>query len=189
MKTFFLLIFEFFKTGLFAMGGGLATIPFLNEMSIKYGWFTSEMLSTMIAVSESTPGAIGINMSTYVGYILFKVPGAIASTFALVAPSIIVITIIANMMEKFQDSKTINYIFSGLKPAVIGLILAACLNIFIGALLDVNLYNSTNNIKDLFKLNSIILLIVLLAIQNKYKKIHPIFIITISAIIGIVFKF
>ena len=67
MKTFLLMCFEFFKTGLFAVGGGLATIPFLKEISVKYGWYTLKDLTTMIAVSESTPGPMGINMATYVG--------------------------------------------------------------------------------------------------------------------------
>lgn len=166
MNTFILLIFEFIKTGLFAVGGGLATIPFLNEMSIKYGWFTSDMLTTMIAVSESTPGAIGINMATYVGYHMFGIIGAIGTTLGLVFPSIVVITIIANMMEKFQDSKLVKDIFNGLKPAVIGLILAACMGIFISSL-----FNKDYSLK----VSSVILLILLFFIQNKYKKIHPIF--------------
>ncbi len=179
MNTFILLIIEFIKTGLFAVGGGLATIPFLNEMSIKYGWFTSDMLTTMIAVSESTPGAIGINMATYVGYHMFGIRGAIGTTLGLVFPSIVVITIIANMMEKFQDSQLVKDIFNGLKPAVIGLIVAACMGIFISSL-----FNKDYSLK----VSSVILLILLLFIQNKYKKIHPIFLISLAAIIGVVFK-
>lgn len=183
MSTLFFLIFEFMKTGLFAVGGGLATIPFLNEMSIKYGWFTSDMLSTMIAVSESTPGAIGINMATYVGYHMFGMKGALGATLGLVFPSIVIITIIANMMNKFQDSRLVKEIFNGLKPAVIGLIVAACMNIFISAL-----FNKTNDLMSILKIPSIVLLITLMVIQNKYKKLHPIFIISFAAIIGVVFK-
>ena len=104
MNTFLLMCWEFFKTGLFAVGGGLATIPFLKEMSVKYGWFTIDKLTTMIAVSESTPGPIGINMATFVGYEMFGIPGAIAATFSLVAPSLIVICIIARMLENINDT-------------------------------------------------------------------------------------
>ena len=86
MSEFWLMCWEFFKTGLFAVGGGLATVPFLREMSVKYGWFTMEKLTTMIAVSESTPGPIGINMATYVGYETFGIPGAIGATLSLVTP-------------------------------------------------------------------------------------------------------
>ena len=88
MSEFIRLCIEFFKTGLFAVGGGLASIPFLKEMAVKYGWFTIEDLTTMIAVSESTPGPIGVNMATYVGFHMYGLAGGIAATLSLVAPSI-----------------------------------------------------------------------------------------------------
>ena len=91
LELLLLAFYEFFKTGLFALGGGLATIPFLTEMMNKYHWFTADMLTDMIAVSESTPGAIGINMATYTGYHINGVLGGIVATLGLVAPSIIVI--------------------------------------------------------------------------------------------------
>lgn len=174
------LMFEFFKTGLFAVGGGLATIPFLNEMGLKYGWFTIEDLSTMIAVSESTPGPIGINMATYVGYEVAGVGGSIIATLSLVAPSIIVICIIANYFQKFKEAKIVKMIFSGLKPAVVAFIMAACLSLFISTLLK------ENNTIDL---KCGILLVVLLAIHHKYPKLHPIVYIISAACIGIIFKF
>ena len=96
LELLLLAFYEFFKTGLFALGGGLATIPFLTEMMNKYHWFTADMLTDMIAVSESTPGAIGINMATYTGYHINGVLGGIVATLGLVAPSIIVICIIAS---------------------------------------------------------------------------------------------
>lgn len=98
MNTFLLMCWEFFKTGLFAVGGGLATVPFLEEISTKYGWFSLSDLTTMIAVSESTPGPIGINMATYVGNHMFGVWGGVAATLSLVAPSIIIICIIARIL-------------------------------------------------------------------------------------------
>ena len=99
MTTLLLLCWEFFKTGLFAVGGGLATLPFLTQIQARYGWFSADMLANMIAISESTPGPIGINMATYVGYTtcaaLGGVPlgilGALLATFFLVLPSVIVI--------------------------------------------------------------------------------------------------
>ena len=139
IELMFLIIFEFFKTGLFAVGGGLATIPFLAEMGEKYGWFTMETLSTMIAISESTPGPMGINMATYVGYSLLGVLGSLLSTLSIVAPSIIVICIIANYFEKFKNAKIVKEIFNGLKPAVIAFIIAACLDLFLKTLEDFNL--------------------------------------------------
>ena len=136
MKTIFLLMIEFFKTGLFAVGGGLATIPFLEEMSVKYGWFSLDMLSTMIAVSESTPGPIGVNMATYIGNVIGGPLIGIITTLSLVAPSVIVIIIVAGMLEKFQKSQLVQNVFYGLRPAVVGLIISACFSIFTGTLLD-----------------------------------------------------
>ena len=119
------LIVEFFKTGLFAVGGGLATLPFLSRMGEIYGWFTKEELANMIAVSESTPGAIGVNMATYVGYAQGGILSALLATLSLIAPSIIVICIIAGMLEKFQNSRVVQDAFSFIRPAVTGLIAAA----------------------------------------------------------------
>ena len=99
------LMIEFFKTGLFAIGGGLATLPFLYELSEKTGWFTTTDISNMIAISESTPGPIGINMSTYVGFHTAGLLGGIVTTLSLVLPSIIIIEIISKVLTKFKESK------------------------------------------------------------------------------------
>ena len=119
------LFYEFAKTGLFAVGGGMATIPFLYAISEKTGWFTAADIGNMIAISESTPGAMGVNMSTYVGCSVKGVLGAVIATLGLVLPSIIVILIISRMLEKFKDSKLVQKIFYGLRPASTGLIIAA----------------------------------------------------------------
>lgn len=131
----FEVFFQFFKVGGLAFGGGLATIPFLNELSISTGWFSSLDLANMIAVSESTPGAMGVNMSTYVGYSVFnKAPfgniglsfvGSMLSTLGLVCPSVIVIFFVSLFLDKFKDNKYVNWIFYGLRAASIGLIFAA----------------------------------------------------------------
>ena len=171
---------EFFKTGLFAVGGGLATIPFLQDMAIKYGWFDLTTLSTMIAVSESTPGPIGINMATYVGYITLGPVGGIISTIALVTPSIIVILIIANMLEKFKESKIVKQVFNGIRPFVVGLIVAACLDLFLTTLFNLELGLSL----EMFSWLSIIIFGAMLFVYNKFK-INPILIIVSGALIGI----
>ena len=189
MKEIILMCIEFFKTGLFAVGGGMATIPFLQEMANKYGWFTTEDLSTMIAVSESTPGPIGVNMSTYVGNTMYGFFGGILATLALVTPSVIVICIIAKMLKEFKDSKTVQGIFTGLRPAVVGLVLSAMLTIFISSLLQLNLYKTTGNISDLFNIKALILFALLYAFYKWKNKLHPIFIIMIAAGAGIIFGF
>ena len=89
------LFYEFFKTGLFAVGGGMATLPFLYDMADRTDWFTRAELANMVAVSEATPGPIGVNMATYVGYLSGGIPGAVVATLGLVTPSIIVILLVA----------------------------------------------------------------------------------------------
>ena len=101
---YLMLFYEFFKTGLFAVGGGMATLPFLDAMALKTGWFTQAQLIDMIAISESTPGPIGVNMATYVGFTTAGPLGSIIATLGLIAPSIIVILIIAKFLSKFKDS-------------------------------------------------------------------------------------
>ena len=125
MNIYLRLYYEFFKTGLFAIGGGMATLPFLHDIGETTGWYTQAQLMNMLAVSESTPGPIGINMATYVGYTVGGIPGAIIATIGEVTPSIIVILIVAMMLKKFRDSKYVNDAFYGLRPASTGLIGAA----------------------------------------------------------------
>ena len=187
---FLLMCWEYFKTGLFAVGGGYATIPFLKEMSVKYGWFTLNNITTMLAVSESTPGPIGVNMATFVGYKMFGIPGAIAATLSLVAPSVIVITIIASVLEKFRQLKVVQGIFSGLRPAVVGFILSAVTSIFLVSLFNVPAYQETGELLSLFHVKAIILFAVLYAAYRIPKKSpHPIFLIAAAAAAGIVFGF
>lgn len=193
---FFTLFIEFFKTGLFAIGGGLATIPFLHDMIGKYGWFTTELLTDMIAVSESTPGPIGINMATYVGFITGlkdfgiggAILGAVIATIALVLPSLIIICIIAQFLKKFKESEIVQSIFYGLRPAVTALIASAGLGIFMVTLFSVNAFKSSGQILDFFKLPYILLFCIIFFISKKFKKLSPIILILFSAIIGVVFK-
>ena len=95
------LFWEFFKTGLFAIGGGLATLPFIYEMQAKTGWFTLDDISNMIAISESTPGPMGINMATFTGFTVAGIPGGIIAVLGLICPALVIIIIISNMLEKF----------------------------------------------------------------------------------------
>ncbi len=123
------LFWEFFKTGLFAIGGGLATLPFLQDMASRTGWFTSDQITDMLAVSECTPGAIGVNMATYAGFQTAGVPGAVCATLGLITPSIMVIVIVAGILKKFQDNFYVQSLFYGLRPASSGLIGAACIGV------------------------------------------------------------
>ena len=185
------LFWEYFKTGLFAVGGGMATIPFLYEMSDKTGWFTHQDLANMIAVGESTPGPIGVNMATYVGYVTgmaqggigSAIAGAVVASMGLVLPSLIVILIVAAMLKRFKNSPLVQKTFYGLRPASTGLIAAAGISVAVS-----NLFGSAG-----FSINykGWILAAVLWLLTNKVKKtksLHPIVFIGASALVGILFS-
>ena len=127
---YILLMLEFFKVGLFSIGGGLATLPFLVEISEKYSWFTKDVLTNMIAVSESTPGPIGVNMATYVGYKNKGVLGSIAATAGVVLPSFTIIFIVSLFLEEFMQNKFVKYAFTGIKSAVAFLIIKTGIGMF-----------------------------------------------------------
>lgn len=178
------LIVEFFKTGLFSVGGGLATIPFLYEMMEKYHWFTQKDLLDMIAVSESTPGPIGVNMATYVGYhasngnFLY----AIAATIALVAPSVIIICIIARVLKASKDNPYVQDAFYGLRPASCALIVSSAIGVLISVLFPSGyVFNQSFWI-------SLLLLGIVGAAAFYFKKLHPIALIALCALMGIVLQ-
>lgn len=181
------LFFEFAKVGLFSVGGGLATIPFLQRLGESSGWFTNEQLTTMVAVGESTPGPIGVNMATYVGYETAGVPGAVIATLGLITPSILVIIIIAGFLRKFRNSKTVSAIFYGLRPASTALIVSAGLSVAISIFVI-----SGNVTFNTFTLNwAAIALAAAVFVAMKFtplKKLHPIAFIAISAVVGILLK-
>ena len=186
------LFWEFFKTGLFAVGGGMATLPFLQEMGASTGWFTAGQLADMVAVSESTPGPIGVNMATYVGFTTAGIGGAVIATLGLVTPSVIIILIIAALLRNFRNNRYVDAAFYGLRPASSGLITAALLSLIAIALLHVDLFRETGNLLDLVDLKSLILAAVLLVLTRwvkPTKKLHPIVFILASAVIGTVFSF
>lgn len=194
--TFLLLFWEFFKTGLFAIGGGMATIPFLSDMANKYpDWFTQTDLSNMIAVGESTPGPIGVNMATYVGYITGSdygtfgaILGAIIATIGLITPSIIIVLIIAAVLKSFKENKYVNNAFYGLRPASTGLIATAGIGVIMTTLITVG-GTATHTI--IFNWKGIALAVVIWVLTNlikKTKSLHPIVFIALSAIVGIIFK-
>ena len=192
MTLYLRLYWEFFKTGLFAIGGGMATLPFLKDIGATTGWFSQTDLMNMLAVSESTPGPIGINMATYVGYTVGGIPGAIIATIGEVTPSIIVILIVAMMLKKFRDSKYVNDAFYGLRPASTALIAAAGVSVVEISLLNVSLFKETGVFTDLISIPAIILAVVLWVLTNLVKptkKLHPVVFIAASAVVGIVFSF
>ena len=186
------LFIEFFKTGLFAVGGGMATLPFLYAMSDSTGWFSHEMLADMIAVSESTPGPIGVNMATYVGFETAGIAGALVATLGLVTPSVIVVLLIAKALAAFRSNRYVDAAFYGLRPCSVGLIAAAGLLVVKVALLDTELFAATGAIADLVNFKALALaalLIVLTRFVKQTKGLHPVVFIALSAAVGIAFGF
>ena len=182
------LFWEFFKTGLFAVGGGLATLPFIYDISDRTGWFTYQQIADMIAVSESTPGPIGVNAATYVGYITGGLPGSIVATLGLVTPAIIIILIIASCLKKFRENRFVDHAFYGLRPASAGLIAAAGFSVVMLALVREDAFKASGNILDLFSWKGLALAAVIWVLTNLVKKtkdLHPIFYIAASAVVGI----
>ena len=198
MMIYLRLFFEFCKTGLFAVGGGMATIPFLYNMADTTGWFTRIDVDNMIAVGESTPGPIGVNMATYVGYItggsLGGLPaailGAVVATLGLITPSVIVILIIASFLKSFRDNKYVDNAFYGLRPASTGLIAAAGLSVVVSNLFFADALAQGFSLA-VFNWKGWVLAAVLWVLTNKVKqtkKLHPILFILASAVVGIVFQ-
>ncbi|MCI9037256.1 MAG: chromate transporter [Oscillospiraceae bacterium] len=190
------LFYEFFKTGLFAVGGGMATIPFLYNMADATGWFTRNDVANMIAVGESTPGPIGVNMATYVGYVTggnigglpFAILGAVVATVGLVTPSIIVILIIASFLKSFRENRLVENAFYGLRPASTGLIAAAGISVVMANLFYLENLELGFGLS-LFNWKGWLLAIVLWVLTNKVKQtkgLHPILFILASAVVGIV---
>ena len=179
-----LIFIEFFKTGLFSIGGGLATLPFLFEMSAKYGWFSTQQLTNMIAISESTPGPIGVNIATYVGYSIYGVPGGISATLSLALPSIIVILIIAGFLQKFKDNKIVKNVFYGLRAAVVGMLAVSIFTVVKTTFLVPDVALSLEAIQWI----KIAVFAVIFFLVMKFKK-HPILYIALGAVSGLVFGF
>ncbi len=174
------LIISFLKIGLFSVGGGLATLPFLYELANEKDWISVADISNLVAISETTPGPLGVNMATYVGYLQSGVLGAVIAPLALVLPSIIVIVIIAGFLNKFRESKIVKDVFYGLRAASCALIAAAGMGV-------VKLAFFGEKITDFFWQGAV--LAVVLYFAMKKLKWHPVAFIAFSAVIGIIFKF
>lgn len=182
------LFFEFFKAGLFAVGGGLATLPFLYDMSSSTGWFSHADIANMIAVSESTPGPIGVNMATYAGFTAAGILGSIVATVGLITPSCIIILIISSFLNKYRSSSLVNNVFGGLRPAAVAMIAAAFVSVLTASIIKLDLFAQTGNFLSVFDIKGIILAVIIFFAIKKIK-LHPIVFIAISAVVGIVFKF
>ncbi len=190
--TLLRLFWEYFKTGLFSVGGGLATLPFIYDMADKTGWFTHAQIADMIAVAKSTPGPIGINMASYVGFTTAGVPGAIVATLGIITPPITIILIIARFLQRFRDSRLVDHAFYGLRPASAALIAAAGVSVVKIALLDLAAFAEHHALGSLFQWKALALAAVIWLLTNvvkQTKKLHPLVFIALSAAAGVIFRF
>ncbi len=182
------LFFEFFKIGLFSIGGGLATLPFLQKLAENNEWLTTSELVNMIAISESTPGAIGINTATFVGYEAAGVWGGIITTLGIITPSIIIIVIIAHYFKKFNEKPVVKGAFLGIRPAVTGLIGSVGFSVLSLSVINFYKYNLSKKLIDLINIKELLLFSLIMFLLLRYKK-HPITYLALAAFVGIIFKF
>ena len=185
------LFWEFFKVGLFSVGGGLATLPFLYSLGAKTGWFSTADEANMLAVSESTPGPIGVNMATYAGFDCAGVLGGVVATLGLVTPSVIVIVLIAMALQAFRTNKYVDAAFYTLLPASTGLIAAAGWSVFALVLVNLDAYRASYQLADLLQWKNLILFAVIWVLTNlvkPLKKLHPVVFLALAAVVGIVFR-
>jgi chromate transporter len=175
-----LLYVEFFKIGVFSVGGGLATLPFLYQMADRYEWLAKEKVADFLAIAQSSPGAIGVNMAAQAGFLCAGLPGAILAVLGLVSPAIAVIVLIARMLAAFKENKTVASVFSGLRPAAAGLLAAACF----GAL-KISLYNNAASAwHEIIRLREFVIFAVLFPLVFRFR-VHPIVYIAVGAAAGV----
>ena len=189
MLSLLKLFWTFFKIGLFTFGGGYAMIPMIIEETSSFDCINSSEIIDFIAISESTPGPFAVNIATFVGYEHSGILGSIVATFGVVLPSFIIILLLANIIERVKENRYFKSIIKTVMPLIIGLILSTTLKISLNSLFNIN---NLNNIKSDFSFNSVtfttLLLITVIYISIKFltkKKLAPIYIILISASLGI----
>ena len=191
LVTLALLAWEFFKAGLFAIGGGLATVPFIYDIAGRHDWLEASIVPDMIAIGESTPGPIGVNIATYAGYNAAGIPGAITATLFLVLPSVIIIILVSKVLQKFAENRFVDGVFYTLRPAVTAMIAAAGWNVLTTSVINLSALSegwSFQNFIGMFSPVALILFIAAFVASNVWKKLHPIVLILIGAAVGIIFK-
>lgn len=178
------LFFEFFVIGLFTFGGGYAMIPLVRQVVIERGWMSEALFLDFLAVAESTPGPIAINMATFVGATQGGVLGSLVATIGVVLPSFIIIILIASLLKHLLENPYVKSFLNGIKPVILGLILSTGLILLAKSIG----YSAPNHFH--YQLETIIIMLVLLTIYFGYKilfkkKINSILFILLSASTGL----
>jgi chromate transporter len=181
--SLFVLYAEFFKIGLFSIGGGLATLPFLFDLAARCEWLSPERLGDFLAIAQSAPGAMGVNMAVQSGFAAAGIPGAVIAPLGLVSVPVIVIIVVARMLARFKENRAVGAVFSGLRPAAAGLIGAAGFGVW-----KLSLYNGAAPVwYEALRPREALLFVVLFALIWKFKK-HPVVYIAAAGIAGVVFQ-
>lgn len=178
---------EFFKAGLFAIGGGLVTLPFYNDMAAKYGWFTLQEIADMIAISDATPGPFGINMATFAGNKAHGLIGSVLGVFSIVLPSFVIIILVSRFLDKFSENPTVKAAFTGLRPAVCALVLHAWYSIAKVSIFDPSALENGGSLLSFFRPLPLLLFVLFLLGSHNFKKIPPVVWIGIGALCGLLF--
>ena len=176
------LFYEFFITGILIFGGGLAQIPFLQQLGERTGWFTHEQLANIIAIGETTPGPMGVNMATFTGYTVAGTVGGIIATVGLIMPSVIIALIVARLLVKFKTSETVNGAFYALRPASAALIAFAGLTVLL-----ISISPAQAEPEQIINVRAAVFAAILLPLMLKFK-LHPMIFLAGSAIVGIIFR-
>ena len=182
------LFWEFLKAGLFTVGGGLASLPFLYEISDKTGWYSHAQLADMIAISESTPGPIGINMATYVGFTSAGILGSLVASIGFIIPPLIIASIVSRFLKKFNENKLVKGAFYGLRAVSVALVCSALVSVVEISLINIPLFSESGNFFDLVSIPGILLAVLCWFVLKK-KNPHPVIILGMSAVAGIVLGF
>jgi chromate transporter len=183
IKEILLLFLTFFKIGLFTFGGGYAMIPMIEEEVLKQGWFESiDTLIDFIAISESTPGPFAVNIATFIGYQQQGIIGAIATTLGVVLPSFIIISVVARFYHKFSQNRYVGGFLAGVKPIIVGILVAVGLSLALRSTLNTDILNLDQLSLDYIAIG---IFIVIFLLSRLFRRVNPIALIVISAVLGI----
>ncbi len=183
LKLLIELFITFFKIGLFTFGGGYAMIPLITEEVVTKNWLIPEQLLDFIAISESTPGPFAINIATFIGYNQQGILGSIFSTAGVILPSFIIILIIAKAFHRFASNKYVIGFLKGVKPIVVGVIFSVAITFLLKSIFHISIFD----IKDIeFEWSTLLIFVVVIVMTRIWKKIHPVFIVLVSGILGLI---
>ncbi|MGD9963830.1 MAG: chromate transporter [Candidatus Izemoplasmatales bacterium] len=183
LKLLIELFITFFKIGLFTFGGGYAMIPLITEEVVTKNWLIPEQLLDFIAISESTPGPFAINIATFIGYNQQGILGSIFSTAGVILPSFIIILIIAKAFHRFASNKYVIGFLKGVKPIVVGVIFSVAITFLLKSIFHISIFD----IKDIeFEWSTLLIFLVVIVMTRIWKKIHPVFIVLVSGILGLI---